>query len=259
MAERSIWKGVLAFGMVSVPVKLFTATSDKDIKFNQLHDKCKGRINQVKICKACNELDLKPADLIKGYEYTKDSYVILSDNDLETLPVLTKKLISVTQFIDANEIDPIQYEKTYYLRPEHVAANKAFGLFVRTLKEKKKAGLAKFTLRTKERLCLVRVKNCQLLVTTLLYPDEISVNLAEEIADPGLSDQELQMGSMLIDMMSKPYSPSEVVDTYRDALIRRIESKLEGKEEVVAAEPAVAKTTNLLDALAATLAAMAGK
>lgn len=252
--SRSIWNGIVSFGMVSIPVKLFTATSDKDISFNQLHSTCKGRINMVKRCNAC-DVNLGPQDIIKGFEYAKGQYAIINDTDLAALPLLSKKVISISQFLNKDEIDPIHYEKTYYLEP-NMAAEKPFALLVNALKEKDRTALCKFSLRTKERLCLLRTRGNHLLLTTLLYPDEISVSDGKDFDLPTLSEQEVTMGGMLVDMMTKPFNPGEVKDAYREALSTVIEAKIAGKELTSPVEPKVHNVDNLMDALAATMAAM---
>ena len=245
--SRSIWNGAISFGMVCVPVKLFVATEDKDIHFNQLHDKCKCKINLVKKCKAC-DVDLNSTDIIKGYEYAKNQFVVISDEDLASVPVPTKKIVSIDSFVNLDEIDSIHFEKTYYLEPG-VASEKPFALLLNALRDKNKAGLAKFTLRTKERLCLIRAKGSRLLLTTLLYPDEIRISDKEIIDYPELSPQEIQMGSMIIDMMCKPFNSSEVKDMYRESLLSVIEDKISGKEIQSAPEVKIPKTDDLMDAL----------
>lgn len=256
--SRSIWNGFLQFGMVAMPVKIFCATESKDISFNQLHKECNHKINQIKICRHCDKQDLSTADIVKGYEYSKNNFIVLEENDLEHLPVPSKKSIAVTSFIDSKDIDPVHYEKTYYLEPDK-AGEKPFTLFSRCMEEKDKIALAKFTLRTKERLCCIRNSNGNILLTTLFYPDEVRISPSKPYAAVPISEQELNMANMLIDMMSKPFNQEEVKDSYRESLLSLIDKKVRGVEVIMSDTPETKTSPDLFAALAATMESIKAK
>ena len=254
MAARAIWTGVITFGMVSIPIKLYSATESKDISFNQLHAECKSRIREFKFCPTCDR-KLESEEIEKGYEYTKGQYVIMSKEDMEKVPMPNKNTIEITSFIKQDEIDPVFYEKTYYIEPTE-AATKPFALFMKAVREKGMTAIATLTLRTKERLVALRAMDGTLLCSTLLYPDEIRVSKGKELADVAVSDKELGMASMLIDMMTQEFAPETYTDHYREALLKIIEAKLEGKELVEVSAPPAGKVVDLMDALAASMEKM---
>ncbi|MBX9568706.1 MAG: Ku protein [Candidatus Obscuribacterales bacterium] len=254
MAARAIWTGVITFGMVSIPIKLYSATESKDISFNQLHAECKSRIREFKFCPTCDR-KLESEEIEKGYEYTKGQYVIMSKEDMEKVPMPNKNTIEISSFIKNDEIDPVFYEKTYYIEPTE-AATKPFALFMKAVREKGMTAIATLTLRTKERLVALRAMDGTLLCSTLLYPDEIRVTKGKELPDVAVSDKELGMASMLIDMMTQEFAPENYTDHYREALLKIIEAKLEGKELVEVAAPPAGKVVDLMDALAASMEKM---
>ncbi|MGH7192757.1 MAG: Ku protein, partial [Candidatus Saccharimonadales bacterium] len=165
---------MITFGMVSIPVKLYTATENHDIAFHQLHDKCDTRIKYQKFCPHC-ERTIDTDEIEKGYEYARGQYVILDEEDFEQLPLPSKHSIDVSVFVKSEQIDPIYYEKPYYIEPDE-AAIRPFTLFMKALTEKQMVGIATITLRNKERLCALRELDGTLLLDTLLYPDEIRVS-----------------------------------------------------------------------------------
>lgn len=254
MAARAIWTGIITFGMVSIPIKLYSATDSKDISFNQLHCECKSRIKEQKFCPTCDR-KVETDEIEKGYEYAKGQYVIVTKEDLERVPVPAKNNIEIKEFVRLDEIDPVYYEKTYYIEPED-KAKKPFTLFMRALQEKGMTAIATFALRTKERLCALRPMDGTLICNSLLYPDEIRVSKGKELPEVQLSDKEISMASMLIDMMTHEFKPEDYQDSYREALLKIIEAKLEGKE--IAESPAAGpgKVIDLMDALAASMEKM---
>jgi DNA end-binding protein Ku len=151
---RSIWNGVVSFGMVSIPVKLYTATEDKDISFNLLHKECGSRLKQLRWCPE-HERAVEWSEIARGYEYTKDEYITMEDADFEKLPLPSKQTVELVAFVKADEIDPIYYQKTYYLEAE-TKGQKPYALLLRALKEKDLSGVAKIAIRNKEQLCVIR-------------------------------------------------------------------------------------------------------
>lgn len=243
---RSIWNGVISFGMVSIPVKLLTATDSKDVSFNLLHKECGSRLKQLRWCPV-HERAVEWSEIVRGYEYAKDEYVIMEDADFEKLPLPSKQTVELTAFVKAEEIDPIYYEKSYYLEPDE-KGKKPFALLMKALREKKLTGIAKIAIRQKEQLCALRAMNGTLVMETLLYPDEIRES-PEEVGDVEVSKKELDMAFTLIDLMTEEFDPEQYKDEYREALLQVIEDKLEGVEREEAVVAAPAKVTDIMSAL----------
>lgn len=251
MAARSIWKGIITFGMVSIPIKVYSGTESKDISFRQLHNQCKGRIKQHTYCPACDR-NVEYAEITKGYEYGKDQYVVMDKEDFEKLPLPNKNAIDVTNFVAVDAIDSPHYDQTYYVEPED-AAKKPFALFMKAMTEKNVIAIGKIAIRTKERLCALRPIGGTLVMNTLLYPDEIRIDLHKPVSDIEVNDKELAMAGSLIDMMTDDFEPEKYTDNYREALLKLIEAKVEGREIEVAPQ---AKEGTVVDLMAALQASM---
>lgn len=251
MAPRATWTGILTFGMVSIPVKVYAATENKDISFNQLHRDCKSRIKEHRFCPTCDR-KIEYEEIEKGYEYSKGQYVIIGKDDLEKLPLPNKDAIEISSFVQSDDIDPVYYDKAYYIEPEE-AARKPFVLFMKAIQEKGVCAVAKITLRSKERLCCLRPLDGTLMMNTLLYPDEIRVERGKPLPDVAVSDKELAMANGLIDLMTSDYQPDVYKDHYREALMQMIEAKLEGKEVALAPTAPQGNVIDLMDALQASM------
>ena len=249
---RSIWNGVISFGMVSIPVKLYTATQSKDISFHLLHKECNTRLQQLRWCPT-HERAVEWSEVARGYEYARDEHVILTEEDFEKLPLPSKQTVELSAFVKAEEIDPVYYEKSYYLEPD-AKGIKPFALLMTALREKGLTGIAKIAVRNKEQLCALRPMDGTLILETLFYPDEIRVEKTE-LPDVKISEKELEMAYTLIDLLSEEFEPEKYKDEYREALMKVIEAKLEGEElpEVAAAGPA--KVTDIMSALRASVEA----
>ena len=243
--SRSIWKGVISFGMVTIPVRLNPATSSRDISFHLLHDKCSSRLKQLRWCPVC-EREVKWDEIVRGYEYGKDRYIRMSEHDFESLPIATKHTISLSAFVQQDEIDPIFFEKSYYLEPEP-AGRKSYSLLLRALETKQRTAVAKIAIREKERLCALRPYRRALLLETLFYADEIR-DVAPQ-ADIDVSERELEMAYQLIEYLSEPFNPEEYRDEYREALMQVIEAKVHGEELVTAPAPSEPEVIDLMEAL----------
>ena len=233
---RSIWKGAIAFGLVNVPVKVYTATEDHDIKFHQVHGKDGGRIKYDRKCSVCGE-SVQYADIDKAYESPDGDRVILTDEDFSSLPAVEKHEIPVLEFVPTEQIDPILYDKSYYLEPDSTSP-KAYVLLRDTLTETDRTALVHFTLRQKTRLAALRVHEDVLMIQTLLWPDE--VRAAEFGSLDGVSaprPQELKMAGALVESMSGDFDPSEYTDDYQIELRKVLDEAIEnGGEKVVHAE-----------------------
>lgn len=244
---RAIWSGSIGFGMVSIPVKLYGATESKDISFNLLHATCGTRLKQLRWCPT-DEQEVPWSETVRGYEYAKDQYVTLTDEDFEKLPLPSKHTIELTAFVKEDEIDPVYYEKSYHLAPDQ-RGEKAYALLIRTLEKKGLTALATITIRKKEQLCALRPKEGGLMLETLYYPDEIRARPEMDLEKVKITDRELEMAFALIDLLRKPFEPEEYKDHYREALTQVIDAKLEGREVVESPEPKESKVIDLADAL----------
>jgi DNA end-binding protein Ku len=244
---RAIWSGSIAFGMVSIPVKLFGATESKDISFNLLHATCGTRLKQVRWCPT-DEQEVPWAETVRGYAYAKDQYVTLTDEDFEKLPLPSKHTIELSAFVKEEEIDPVYYERSYHLAPDE-RGEKAYALLIRTLEKKGLTAIATITIRKKEQLCALRPKDGALMLETLYYPDEIRARPETDLKNVKITDRELDMAFALVDILRKPFEPEEYKDHYREALTQVIDAKLEGREVVESPTPKESKVIDLADAL----------
>ncbi len=251
---RAIWRGAISFGMVSIPVKLYSATESKDVSFRQLAGE---DLKPIKYLRWSPTLDreVEYGEIKKGYEYAKDQFVVLEDEDFENLPVPSKHTIAITQFVQAEEIDPIFYEKPYYLDPDD-AGKKPYTLLLRALEEKDLVAIGKLALRQKEQLVAIRPQEGHLTVEMLLYPDEVRPYEGTDVSDIDVSKEEMKMAFALIDMLHEPFDPERYKDEYREVLMDMITAKLEGGEVVMAAEEErPAQTVDLMAALRASIEA----
>jgi DNA end-binding protein Ku len=244
---RAIWSGSISFGMVSIPVKLHGATESKDISFHLLHSTCGTRLKQVRWCPT-DEVEVPWSETVRGYEYAKDQYVTLTDEDFEKLPLPSKHVIELSGFVEEQEIDPVFYEKSYFLSPDE-RAEKPYALLLRALEKKKLTALATITIRKKEQLCALRPRDEVLMLETLFYPDEVRKESGVDLSGAKVSDRELDMAFTLIELLRKPFDPAEYHDSYREALAQLIEAKLEGRQVVKAPPARETRVIDLADAL----------
>jgi DNA end-binding protein Ku len=240
---RAIWSGSISFGMVTIPVKLFGATESRDIRFSLLHATCGTKLQQKRWCPT-DEVEVPWTETARGYEFSKGQYVKLTDEDFEQLPLPSKHTIELSAFVEEREIDPVFYEKSYYLAPGE-RAEKPYALLLKALEEKKLSATASITIRKKEQLCVLRPQGGTIMLETLFYPDEIRQERGIDIDKVKVSERELDMAFTLIELLKKPFDPSEYRDHYREALAELIEAKLEGKQQVVSAPPS--RDTGVLD------------
>lgn len=252
---HTMWKGSISFGLVNIPIKLHTATEDKDIKLRTLHKKCHSPVKYEKVCSVCEE-ELQPDDIVKAYEYTKGKYVVLEDEELENLRKENEdKAVEIIDFVRMEEIDPIYYNRSYYMSPNE-GGGKAYALLRKALKESEKVGIAKIIIRAKEQLAIVRVYENTLVMETIHFPDEVrsSADVPSVPADEKVTDKELETAIMLIDQLTTEFTPEKYSDDYRTALLELIESKRTGQETVTAKEKEpVTNVTDLMAALQASI------
>jgi DNA end-binding protein Ku len=251
---RPIWKGAITFGMISIPVKLYGATESRDLAFNTLHKECKSRLKQKRWCPV-HDREVTADEVVRAYEYVKDQYVEIEDADLESVPIPSKHTIELTSFVKQADIDPVFFERTYYLEPEQVGL-KPYALLLRALKTKQVAAVAKIALRNKESLCVLRgADNNVLMLETLFYPDEVRTQELSTAPEVMVSQPELNMALSLVEMLEEPFDASKYHDEYRNALLEVIEAKRSGEEIVAQPEAPLPKTVDLMAALKASLEA----
>ena len=246
---RTLWKGAVSFGLVNIPIKMYVATEHKDIKFNFLHKECMNPIQYRKFCPHCDR-EIASEEIVRGYEYQKGSYVVINEEDLERIPLENTKTIDILDFVDLTQVDPIYFDKTYYLEPSQ-GGEKAYGLLIEAMSQTGKVAIAKVIIRSKQSLAALRIKDQVLIMETIFWPDEIRSPSALNLGvDRGkLHDNEIKMAVSLIDNLSTSFEPAKYQNEYRQALWEIIESKIVGKE-VVAAAP-VADRGNVVDLMEA--------
>jgi DNA end-binding protein Ku len=250
---RSMWKGAISFGLVTIPVAVYPATEEKTLRFNQLHDEDMGRVRYKRTCEKCGK-EVTFEHIVKGYEYEKDHYVVLTDDDFDAVPLESGRAIDIVQFVELDEIDPMLYKKSYYLVPDQTGA-KAYSLLREAMSQDNKVGIAKVSFRDKEHLAALRFRDNAFVLETMYWPDEIrEADFGGVNVDVKVRAQELEMARQLIENLTSDWSPEEFKDEYREALVKIVEAKISGEEiEVVAHEP-TAKVVDLMEALKASVA-----
>ena len=252
---RAIWKGALAFGMVSIPVRLYSATEDRDVSFHQVHDEDAGRVRYQRMCTVCDQ-EVAYADLAKGFELPSGETVILTDEDFANLPLPTTKVVELVAFVPADQVDPLALARGYYLEPDP-AGRKPYELLRAALDRTSRVGLAKIAVRSKESLAVLRPRGDVLALQTMVWPDEVRKAQFDVLdREVSVSDAELKMADTLIEAMSGDFTPEAYQDGYREALLSVIEAKTAGKEFVApptSAQPAPA--VDLITALKASVEA----
>ena len=228
---RSIWKGSIAFGLVNVPVKVYSATEDHDLKFHQVHAKDNGRIRYKRVCEVCGEV-VDYSDIARAFESDDGRSVVITDEDIATLPEERSREIEVLEFVPAGDIDPIMYDKSYLLEPDSKSI-KSYVLLARTLAETERVAIVHFALRNKTRLAALRVKDFGkrdvMVVHTLLWPDEIrDPDFPVLDTDVEIKPAELKMAGQVVDSMAEEFRPDQFRDDYQDQLRELVEAKLEG-------------------------------
>lgn len=243
-------KTVISFGLVAIPISMYTAIKDNDLHFNQLHKEDNERIKYKKVCSHCGK-EITSSDIIKGYQYDKDHYVVITEDDLEKIKTEKEKSIQILHFANLNQISPVYYDKTYEAIPE-AGGDKAFELLRKALMDEKKIAIGKTVLGTKETLLAIIPREDGILISTMFYEDEIK-ELPKSYTVKEVSDAELSMAKTLINSMDTPFSPSEYKDEYQEKLRKLIEAKIEGKEVISSKTEAPNNIINLMDALKASI------
>ncbi|WP_085993990.1 Ku protein [Oceanobacillus senegalensis] len=252
---HTMWKGTISFGLVNIPVKMHAATESKDVRLRKLHKECKSPVKYEKVCPVC-EREIEAEEIVKGYEYAKNKFVILDEEDLKALKKEQEdRAVEIVDFVQLEDIDPIYFEKSYYLSPNE-GGGKAYSLLRGALKDTGKIGIAKMMIRSKEQLAVIRVYENVLVVETIHFPDEVRKvedvpNVPEETE---IAKKELDTAKMLIEQLTAEFDPEKYKDEYRTALLDLIEEKKNNEETATAKDkPVPDNVTNLMDALQASL------
>jgi DNA end-binding protein Ku len=257
---RAIWSGTISFGLVNVPVKLHTATAEKDVAFHQLAEKTGDRIKNKRVSeKTGREVDFK--DIVKGYEVSKGRYVVVTPEELESVDPGTRRTIEIEDFVSLAEIDPIYYVKTYYLAPDRgEGAERAYALLRTAMQKSERVAIGRFVMRTKQYLVALRPMDKVLTLSTLYFADEVRDR--KDLDVPGtikLQPREMEIAERLVDSLTTKWKPEKYEDTYRKRVLKLVKDKAKGKEIVVEPEAKPAPVTDLLAALEASVKAARGK
>ena len=251
---RVMWKGAILFGLVSIPVGLYPATEEKSVRFHQLHKDDMARIRYRKVC-SLDEEEVENDEIVRGYEFRKNEYVVVTEEELDSLPVESSRAIDIAQFVDIQEIDPVYFQKSYYLAPTGPAA-KPYHLLAKVLEDEERVAVAKIALRDKEHLAVVRARDGLLMLETMFWPDEIREPAFDELDKKvTIREQEVTMAKSLIANLTEPWDPTAYQDEYREALLELIDKKAAGETVEVAPQEQPAKVIDLMEALKASVEA----
>lgn len=256
---RAIWSGSISFGLVNIPVKLYTAVSRKNVSFNQIDRRTGSRIKQRRVS-AADGTEVPYEDIVKGYELPSGEYVTVTDEELAALDPEAVRTIDIEEFVDLADIDPIYYDAAYYLVPDATTA-KPYKLLATAMEESQKVGIARFVMRTKQYVAAVRPKDGKLLLSTMVYDDEVvkpeEIGGFDVLDKVEVDEREVSMAEQLIASLSEKFDPSKYRDTYREAVLELIERKAAGETEIITAPaaPAAEKVIDLMAALEASVAA----
>jgi DNA end-binding protein Ku len=254
---RAIWTGAISFGLVNVPVRMYSAIDEQDLHFELIHEPDGGHIGYQKYCKAENEV-VPNDEIVKGYEVEDGEYVFLTDEDFAAAQEDGYKTIDIRDFVPYEEIDPIYFERTYYLAPQD-GAEKVYALLVRAMEDSELAAIATYVMRDRQHLGCLRIRDGVIVLEKMFFADEI--RSTEEIApgDAKVDKRELEMASQLIDRFSGKFDPEQYEDTYRQRLLDVVEAKRKGKDVHAEAVPEPEEPADLLDALRASLEEAKGR
>ncbi|MGJ3509483.1 Ku protein [Enemella sp. A6] len=251
---RSMWKGAITFGMVTIPVKLYNGTEAKDISFRQVHEDDGGRIRYKRVCEVCGE-EIEYADIAKGYEASDGRMAVLTKSDLDELPLPTAKSVDVLAFVDSDQIDPVYFDRTYVLEADGPGA-KPYVLLRDAMISSGRDAVVKIAIRTRESLALIRVRDEVLVLQTMLWPDEVrDVSFAAPPEEVTATKAEVKMAEQFIEALASEWEPENYTDSYREAVEELVEAKLDGVELPSGEAPAESEVVDLVAALRASVEA----
>ena len=244
------YKGSISFGLVYIPVTLHNSIKQNDIGFNMIDKKTMSRVRYKKTCEDCENREVKQEDIVKGFEYEDGKYVIFEEKDFEKIKTKKDKNITIEQFVEITEVDPIYFDKPYYVVP--TGAEKAYAVLLTAMEQSGKAAIAKTVLGTKETLVMIRAKDGQMLLNTLFFADEVVKNPAKEVTEKG-NAAELKIAQTIIESMTGKFEPEQYKDEYREKVQEAIEKKIAGKEIAAPKEKNFGTVSNLMEALTKSL------
>jgi DNA end-binding protein Ku len=255
---RAIWSGAISFGLVNVPIKLYSATAPKTVRFNQLHAADGGRLRQKRVCSIDGE-EVPFEQIVKGYEIAPEQYVVVTQDELDALDPRATKTIDIEEFVDLAEIDPVYYDSAYHVAPATGGA-KAYRLLLAAMEEAGKVAIGRFVLRTRQQLCALRPAGGVITLSTMLYGDEVNpadrLDELEALSDVEANEREVLMARQLIESLSTPFEPEKFRDDYRERVLELIERKAAGEE--IAVQPVAEAQPAVPDLMAALEASLAG-
>jgi DNA end-binding protein Ku len=248
----TVWKGHLTFGLISIPVRLFAAARGERVSFNQLHNVCHSRLKQPLFCPVCNR-NVERSEVVKGYEYDKDQYVLFSEEELDKIEPPSAHVMEILQFVKLDELDPIYLDSSYYISPED-AGLKAYTLLMKAMQETGYGAIAKLTMHQREHIVIIRPGAKTLSLHTMFYSSEVRNAEAVPIDKVEVKEQEKKLAEQLIQSLAAPFQPEQYHDEYSDNIRALIAAKLQGQEVAQAPQPHLAPVIDLMDALKKSLA-----
>jgi len=243
----SIWKGHLTFGLVSFPIRLFTAARGETISFNQLHKTDNSRIKQMVYCQA-EDKPIPRSEIVKGYEYEKDHYVVIDDEDIKKVAPKTARAMEILEFVKEQDVDPVYLESSYYMGPDE-GGEKPYALLFEALKDTKYCGVAKIAMHNREHIVIVRPGSTGMILHTMYYADEVKKQDEYRTDTSSVNDKQLNLAKMLIDSLAADFEPQKYFDTYRENLQKMIQAKVEGHRVVETPTAHVAPVIDIMEAL----------
>lgn len=250
---HTMWKGSISFGLVHIPIKLYSATENKDIKLRMIHKECNSPIKYERTCPVCNK-EVENNEIVKGYEYEPGKFVLLDAEDFEKLEQEQTKSVEIIDFVKLAEIDPIYFNRSYFIGPNE-NGQKAYTLLKQAMEQSGKIGVAKITIRSKQHLAVVRVYKTVLVLETIYFPDEVrNVDQVPSIPEAlELTKKEMDTAIQLIEQLTTPFEPEKYTDDYRNALTELIQGKITGNEVKITKDAPKANVVDLMDALQASI------
>jgi DNA end-binding protein Ku len=251
---RPTWKGFLKLSLVNIPVRMYPAARSQSLSFNQIHKVCNSRVRYDKRCPTC-ERSVSSDEIVKGYEYAKEQYVIMDEEDFTKVRLESTKSINIVQFVNREEIDPVYYHGSHYVVPDGPVAVESFATILQATEDKQRVALGRVVMNGKEQVVAIRPRDNVFVMSALYYADEVRAltGIEELEATPQINPEELKLAAQLIESITKPFDPEEFEDNYRTALLGVVKAKAEGKEIVAPPEVEMGKVINLMDALKTSL------
>ena len=255
---RSIWKGHIQFSLVTIPIQVFNAVETKNnVKFNQLHKEDHGRISYKKVCRTCGET-MKKRDIVKGFEYAEDQYVVFTPEELNAIKLKSTRTIEIDSFVDINEVPPSRFEAVYFVGPNGDVAKKTFSLLSNVLKKTNKAGIGRIILRDREDVVLVTSEGDGLIMYKMRYPYEVrNIEEVPDLEPIEADEKQLKLAETLVDSLTTSFKEIDFEDRYRDALMELVQEKIDGKQivQVLEEEEKSTPVVDIMDALKASIEA----